>query len=213
MSGPQKKKDETSSSIVVDDFNSSVPGVTMLLNPQVIFEREASRAKQEQSESVLTVEPGVETSHPESHGISISGDSPVGDTPLSRLGVLLELQFEDEGSGFRFVRAVPHAQGKIEDWQNTVYEGMRIELDVLGINISFQEFSANKNHFEADAFCAPDDAWIQTVRSRDHSTRMYVLITKRSLLLEKETVYTHLEGTGENDSGDESGSIEIDFAS
>ena len=45
---------------------------------------------------------------------------------------------------------------------------------------------------------------------------MYVLITKRSLLLEKEKVYTLLEGTGEKESGDDSdegGGIEIDFAS
>lgn len=233
MGNPQKKKDETSSSIVVDEFSSAVPGVTMLLNPQVIFEREASRAKQEQSGSPEPEHPVAETFETESEGVSLSVEIPLTeapvseapmsasrvdvaahpDTPLSRLGVLMELHFEDEGSGFRFIKAVPHSQGEIKDWQQEAYRGMKIELDVLGINISFQEFSAKKNHFEADAFCTPDDAWIQTVRSRDHSTRMYVLITNRSLLLEKETVYTLLEGTGEKESGDDGGSIEIDFAS
>ena len=93
---------------------------------------------------------------------------------------------------------------------------MKLELEVFGITISFQEFSAKKDAFEADAFCTPDDAWIQTVRSREHSTRMYVLVTRRSLLMEKEKVYSLLEGSGEKDSGDESddgGGIEIDFAS
>jgi hypothetical protein len=135
---------------------------------------------------------------------------------LSELGVLIELHFDDDGSGFRFTEAVPHAQRKIEGWQEEAFRGMRLELEVFGITISFQEFSAKKDVFEADAFCTPDDAWIQMVRSREHSTRMFVLITRRSLLLDKEKVYTLLEGSGEKESGDDSddgGGIEIDFAS
>jgi hypothetical protein len=221
MGDPKKKNEETVSSIVVDEFSSAVPGVTMLLNPQVILEREASRVKMERSDPV------AETFSPDNEGIVLSSPSaaepaaePVvqtvfDDTPLSQLGVLLELHFEDEGAGFRFLKIVPHAQGPAAEWQEVAYRGMRIELDVLGINISFQEFSAKKDSFHADAFCAADDAWIQIVRSREHSTRMYVLITRRSLLLEKEKVYTLLEGSGEKESGDDSdgGGIEIDFAS
>jgi hypothetical protein len=216
MGDPKKKNDETVSSIVVDEFSSAVPGVTMLLNPQVILEREASRVKMERSDPV------AETFSPDSEGVVLSSEPvvessplPAHETPLARLGVLLELHFEDEGNGFRFLKVVPHAHAQTAEWQEAAYRGMKIELDVLGINISFQEFSAKKDFFHADAFCAEDDAWIQTVRSREHSTRMYVLITKRSLLLEKETIYTLLEGSGEKESGDDSdgGGIEIDFAS
>ncbi len=201
MDDPKKKNQETIS-IVVDDFNSAVPGVTMLLNPKVILEREASRMKLEQSGSAIPEAPLEAEASPQ--------------TPLAELGVILVLHFEEDGTGFKFLKAVPYSQKKIEDWQDEVYRGMRLELEVFGINISFQEFSAKKDPFEADAFCAPEDAWIQTVRSREHSSRMYVLITRRSLLMEKEKVYTLLEGSGEKDSGDESddsGGIEIDFAS
>jgi hypothetical protein len=215
--GDPKKKQETTSSIVVDEFNSAVPGVTMLLNPQVILEREASRLKLEQSGSITPEAPLAETFSPDREGISLTEEaSPAADTPLAHLGVIVELHFEDDGSGFRFMKAVPHSIGKIEEWREEAYRGMKLELEALGIAISFQEFSAKKDFFEADAFCAPDDSWIQTVRSREHTSRMYVLITQRSLLLEKEKVYTLLEGTGEKESGDDSddgGGIEIDFAS
>ncbi len=200
--GDAKKKDQETISIVVDEFNSAVPGVTMLLNPKVILEREASRMKLEPSGSG-TPEAPLQTEDPPK-------------SPLAELGVTLELHFEENGTGFKFLKAVPHSQEKMEDWQNEVYRGMKLELDVFGINISFQEFSGKKDPFKADALCVPEDSWIQTVRSREHSTRLYVLITRRSLLMEKERVYTLLEGSGEkdsNDDSDDSGGIEIDFAS
>ena len=231
MSQTKKDTEGTVSSIIVDDFNSSVPGVTMLLNPQVILEREAARQKLESTETppidaeplalpemeVLDAGPRIsilaeETPASEPEVAPPLAQAPPLDTPLSRLGVWTELHFEENDRGFCFVQAIPHAHGKIEAWQEAAYRGMKLELDVLGISISFQEFSTRKDPFQTDAFCTPEGGYVQTVRSREHSNRLYVLVTSRSLLMEKEQVYTALEGSGEKES-DDGGSIEIDFAS
>lgn len=243
MSNKKPTEAEVPSSIVVDDFSSAVPGVTMLLNPKVILEREAARkrgetqvpATQEPEPSLppplLTTEPMAESQPDGGIEISLSFDSePVHSAPepliasepepkpeskpdsLSQMGVQLELQFQEDGSGFRFQKILPHAQSSVEDWQEKVFRGMRLELEILGIQVSFQEYSSKKDFFQTDAFCVPEGSYVQIVRSREHSDRLYVLITKRSLLLDREQVYTALEGSGENSSG-EGGGIVIDFAS
>jgi hypothetical protein len=239
MSQNKKPEDDSMSSIVVDDFSSAVPGVTMLLNPKVILEREmALKAKEKKTAPVAEVAPEptpesipVATSNPvepSDPGISITFEPsaalttepaappaqelPETDSPLARLGVLLELRFKEHENGFRFDSVHPHGSA-LEPWQEELYSKMRIELEVFGISVSYQEFSTKKNPFETDAFAAPEGGFVEFVRSRDHSDLLYVLISKRSLLMEKEPVYSALEKTGESDSGDGSGGIEIDFAS
>jgi hypothetical protein len=204
MSEPKKSKDNTLSSITINGFSNTIPGVTQLLNPKVMAERYASKQKEEAlNQPIATVvesiaEPEVE-SKPQVTTTQIRRSQRK--TGLSRFGVHFELQFEDDMGVLRFTRAKTHSEETFDEWHRAFFTGMKIDLRALEINVSFQEFSAEKSIFHRDAFALPDGFYLQFVRSRENSAVMFVLISERSLVLNKEEIYRGLEGYSSSGSG------------
>ena len=212
MSDPKKSNDNTLSSITMNGFSNTVPGVTQLLNPKVMAERYASKQKEEAlHQAIAAVEPVTEPApepvpEPKPQVTSTQIRRSQRKTGLSRFGVHFELQFEDDMGVLRFTRAKTHSDETFDEWHRAFFTGMKIDLRALEINVSFQEFAAEKSNFHRDAFALPEGFYLQFVRSRENSAVMFVLISERSLVLNKEEIYRGLEGYTSSGSGSNSDS-------
>ena len=210
MSEPKKSKDNTLSSITINGFSNTIPGVTQLLNPKVMAERHASKKKEEAlHQATAAVEPllaPMPEAEPKPQVTTTQIRRSQRKTGLSRFGVHFELQFEDDMGVLRFTRAKTHSDETFDEWHRAFFTGMKIDLRALEINVSFQEFAAEKSNFHRDAFALPEGFYLQFVRSRENSAVMFVLISERSLVLNKEEIYRGLEGYTSSGSGSNSDS-------
>jgi hypothetical protein len=218
MSSSQNKKETTQvSGIFSIDFNdlgsSGVPGVTQLINPEMLRQKAAAQAKKNKTSTDSIVIPE------ESSKLVEIGITPAGTTPaeklnppsLQSLGILLELQFEIEKGFYRFCRFKFHGQSKAEAWQENFFNQMKIDLKTLEFIGGFEEFSARNSPFHREAFGLTENQFLQLIRIEASSKKVFALLSDKSLSLKKEVILSALQENSDN-SSDDSDSLKIELA-
>ena len=221
MGNDTKTKDGTQTtglfSITFDEDAGNAPGVTQLLNPKLIAQKEAARKAKEAAQAPSTpsqrvpeaVEQVIEIqfdSKPEPTRVQPPTPRPsVGEMQsLTQMGVHFELQFENERGSYRYARMKPHGKERFEMWQEKFYYQMKLDLRTLEIQGTFQEFAKGKNTFQEDAFALTDSTFAQIVRLEGDAQKIYVLLSNQSLLSKKDAVVQALQNKSSGSAGSSS---------
>ena len=201
MANDGNSKDKTQEielySISFDEESGNAPGVTQLINPKLIAEKEAARRAKEAAVSPVSA--------------NSSAPKMVSNVSLTSLGVFYELQFEIEHGSFKYARMKPHGKARFEMWQERFYFQMKLDLKALEVQSNFQEFSKGKDSFQEDAFALTDASFVQIIRVDGDSQKIYVLLSSQSLGSKKEAVLQALSGktSGAGSAGDDEFKIEM----
>ena len=112
---------------------------------------------------------------------------------LEKFNVLFELQFEMKNSNYFFHQIKSYQGMKVASWQNTLFEGMKLDLNSLGILAEFQEFTFKQNHFIFEVFGVNPSYFIQIIKLKSKTQRIFALISKVSLLPTQNTVMAEIQ--------------------
>jgi hypothetical protein len=233
---PDPKKNQTNE-IFISDFSEDVPGVTQLLSPNLASLRKKSAPVEEEKPAVQekekTVAVALENSplapeptratmtafRKENTTVKPSAEAKVPVSParsLQDFGIEFHLVFSEENGVLRFQNAQETGGSAFPAWRKSFFKGMKIDLRILGITVSFQEFSADRFPFQKEAFGLAADEFVQCVRDPKERSRMHVLFSKKSLLAKKNEIEEALAsnpGSGNGGGREDSGEIKIELAS
>jgi|GEM_PF-6953795 len=198
------KKPEVSE-ISVFDFNEEVPGVTQLLKPNLAgLRKNPSESKpitslKESTSSIRTPESKTGMHAPAAAA-----------SDFGSLGIAFELTFAEEQGVLRFREIKNHGNETVPAWKKSFFKKMKLDLRVLSISISFQEFASDKFPFQKEAFGMGAGEFAQCVRNPQDRKILHVFFSKKSLLPKKSEIEALLGGnSGSSDSGDSDIKIEL----
>jgi hypothetical protein len=171
--------------ISMDEFSSTIPGVTQLLNPGLERKQSVTTAKGEKAKIHLKfggTSPGIK--RPE----NIAGISPKKEVPelpretknpsFASLGVRKIMVFSKTGNSHRFESDDPRSPEPFEAWQKEFFRGMILDPSTLSLNADFNEFSAKNAKFQADAFGLEGTDWLILMKN---GSRWHALISRNQL--------------------------------
>jgi hypothetical protein len=214
---PKEKSDATRNfHIGFEEGAGPIPGVTQLLNPQLMEDRaNAAKARPQSAASVaaapletpkeITIDLGEDYSKPLEAVTSPNIiQRPVGKS-LADFKVQYELHFESERGAYRFTRMRGHTRESFALWQQKFFFQMKLDLQALGVKNLFQEYTKNTDTFQADAFGLDDASHVQIVRIEGSPQKIFVLLSNQSLVKDEAVVRDLLLGKGVSPAGDGSG--------
>ena len=216
-SNDPKERTRATGAIPVSDFSVEVPGVTQLLNPQLANQRKNPSKKTESAEPSLSQAP-----HP---GIDIALETPPAPLestgfqksrpshPLSQFGIHYSLKFEETNGSLRFQGHVETGTRSFERWRVEFFKNMKIDLRILSITVSFQEFSGDRFPFQREAFGIGPKEFVQCVRDPKDRKILYVLISSNSMLGKKNEIEEALGAETKSEGGGSDGEFKIELAS
>ncbi|NDF15363.1 hypothetical protein EB061_08590 [bacterium] len=171
--------------ISMDALGGTIPGVTQLLNPGLERKQSVTTAKGKMTKINLkfagtstgmrklenNAENSPKTEAPEAPRTSKNAS-------LEDLGVKQVLVFSRSGNVHRFESAEPKSPEPLAAWQNEFFRGMVLDPSILSLSGEFNEFSAKKSRFEADAFGLEISDWLTLMSS---GSRIMAIISKNTL--------------------------------
>jgi hypothetical protein len=219
----EKTKMTSTNEISVSDFSEDVPGVTQLLSPNLAQLRKKSSPDQQQHENENTIAIDFESSAltPDPTRATMTAykkETPVqkfetsAHNGLASFGIEFQLIFVEEAGVLRYQGAKEMGNQPFPAWRHSFFDKMKIDLRVLGITVSFQEFAADRFPLQKEAFGLESDDFVQCVRDPSDRKKMHVLFSKKSMLGKKNEIEEALvHGSGNSNQG--SGEIKIELAS
>ena len=209
----EKTKLIPTSEISVSDFSEDVPGVTQLLTPNL-----ASLRKKENAEAIHLESPTPsgnagasppKLSLPEKRTEARTSKNP---NPLKDFGILYHLLFVEEGGALRYQGVMEIGDSPFAKWRHSFFHQMKIDLRILGISVSFQEFAADRFPLQKEAFGMDPEEFLQCVRDPVDLKKMHVFISKKSLLGKKNEIEGVLSGApAASEPGSGEIKIELEF--
>ncbi len=220
----EKTKMTSTNEISVSDFSEDVPGVTQLLSPNLANLRKKSPdsddTPQEKEKTIaikfddspLSPEPTRATMTSLKKETHFEKSTPSTASGLAGFGIEFQLVFIEEGGALRYQGVKETGPTPFPGWRHSFFNKMKIDLRILGISVSFQEFAADRFPLQKEAFGLNSDDFVQCVRDPNDRKKLYVLFSKKSLLGKKNEIEEILaNGAGNQDQG--SGEIKIELAS
>ena len=213
MSNAQKKPEPNAEDVFSIDFDdqgkSNMPGVTQLINPEVLRRRAeaqaAAAAKTSPQRAPTTAPAPAAQAKPTVSEATSFYTAPAAakkEQTLAEMGVRLELQFESKQGFFQFVKFKPH-QKEPEAWQEKFFNQMKIDLKSLQVTTIFQEFEAMRSSFHQDTFGLKNGEFVQIIRPDENSKQLYVLLSNQALFSKKIHVLEKFAVVKNDDSDDE----------
>jgi hypothetical protein len=221
----EKTKMTSTNEISVSDFSEDVPGVTQLLSPNLAQLRKKPSLEEQQREkekentiaidfesSALTPDPTRATMTAYKKETPVQKFETSAPNGLASFGIEFQLIFVEEAGVLRYQGAKEMGNNPFPAWRHSFFDKMKIDLRVLGITVSFQEFAADRFPLQKEAFGLESDDFVQCVRDPNDRKKMHVLFSKKSLLGKKNEIEEALaQGSGNSNEG--SGEIKIELAS
>ncbi len=225
MSNSKNEKTRLTSTneISVSDFSEDVPGVTQLLSPNLAQLRKttSSEAEKHEKENTIAIEFESAALTPEPTRTNMTAHK--NETPpkknefsdthaLAAFGIDFQLIFVEEAGVLRYQGARETGKTRFAAWKHSFFDKMKIDLRVLGITVSFQEFAADRFPLQKEAFGLESDDFVQCVRDPNDRKKMHVLFSKKSMLGKKNEIEEALANGSANQTQG-SGEIKIELAS
>lgn len=220
MADEQKKRDETLAGVFSINFdekgNSTMPGVTQLINPEVLKKRQeaaaaaAPKVQSKEPEKKNSSDDGIQISLDDGKSDSVTDSAPVHSKDSMSPSILLELQFENENGQYRFARFKAH-QKNASIWQEHFFSQMKLDLKLLQITGDFQEFEASKHPFHQDAFGLSLGQFMQMIHAPG-SNQIQVLFSTMSLGSKKDEVLESIRAGSKNAQANDRDEFKIELA-